>query len=190
MIEFTENLRYEYPLTADSVVVDCGAYEGNFSLIMVRKYGCKVFAFEPVPEFFRNVVKRLAEFPSVKAANFGVAKEQRMTELRIKGDMTGEFCGEGQAVNVLFVGIVDALKAIGEPVVDLIKFNIEGLEYEVLEAMLDADIVKTCRNIQVQFHTVAPDYEARRDRIRSRLAATHELTWDAPYIWENWSLKK
>jgi hypothetical protein len=55
--------------------------------------------------------------------------------------------------------------------------------------MLDADVVNLCVNLQIQFHTVAPDYEERREAIRSRLSKTHVLTYDAPFIWENWSLK-
>ena len=28
---FTEGMRHEYPLTPDSVVIDCGGFEGNFA---------------------------------------------------------------------------------------------------------------------------------------------------------------
>ena len=53
MIPAAEALRYDYPdLHKDSVVVDAGAYQGNWSKVIHEKYGCIVLAFEPVKAFF------------------------------------------------------------------------------------------------------------------------------------------
>ena len=82
------------------------------------------------------------------------------------------------------------LRNITENLHDLLKLNIEGGEFSVLEALLDRDLVKKIGNIQVQFHGCIPDAAARRDKIRERLAATHHLTYDAPFVWENWELTK
>ena len=52
------------------------------------------------------------------------------------------------------------------------------------------DKAHTFENIQVQFHTVIEDWQARYDLIASRLSVTHELTWRTPFIWENWRRRR
>ena len=47
-MKFKEKLRYKYPLTKDSVVLDVGGYKGTFAAEIVRRYGCHVYVFEPV----------------------------------------------------------------------------------------------------------------------------------------------
>jgi hypothetical protein len=72
----------------------------------------------------------------------------------------------------------------------LIKLNIEGGEYPLLTRMINTDIVEKCRDIQVQFHNCVPDAEAMRLQIRNALSRTHFLTYDYPFVWENWRRKK
>ena len=36
--------------------------------------------------------------------------------------------------------------------IDLLKINIEGGEYEVLENLIENDLIKNIDNIQIQFH--------------------------------------
>jgi FkbM family methyltransferase len=62
--------------------------------------------------------------------------------------------------------------------VDLMKINIEGGEYELLEHMIRNGLVRRVRNISVQFHEdVIPDAAARMARIHAALARTHRLTY-------------
>lgn len=71
----------------------------------------------------------------------------------------------------------------------LMKINIEGGEYELLEHMLDTGLVSRVCNFQVQFHDFVPDAYPRMLAIQERLRATHELTYYFPFIWENWKRK-
>ena len=48
-----QTLRLEYPeLTSDSIVFDLGGYLGDFSAAIVERYNCKIYIFEPHPEYF------------------------------------------------------------------------------------------------------------------------------------------
>jgi hypothetical protein len=67
--------------------------------------------------------------------------------------------------------------------------NIEGGEYELLEAMLQQGLAGRVRYFQIQFHDHVPGAEERAGRIRQGLAATHELQWSFPWIWESWRRK-
>jgi len=70
------------------------------------------------------------------------------------------------------------------------KINIEGGEYDLLSYIIGKGLHKSIKNIQVQFHKVdGLLWEVRSTSIQRQLMKTHELTWQTPFVWENWSLK-
>ncbi|HEY8723841.1 MAG TPA: FkbM family methyltransferase [Gaiellaceae bacterium] len=73
--------------------------------------------------------------------------------------------------------------------VDLLKVNIEGGEYELLERMIQSGSVRAIKDIQVQFHDFVPNAALRMRRIQKALTETHELTYEFPFVWENWHRK-
>lgn len=182
---FTESDRYEYPLTTDSLVLDCGVYEGTFSHILYEKYGCRIVGFEPIPTFFERCRERFRANPHVTVHNAGVGATTRRERMSIKGDMTGVFADNPEAEEVQVLAIGEILAPFGQ--VDLLKINIEGMEFEVLEAILAGGWASKVRNLQVQFHPIVPDYERRHAEIRRGLLETHHLTYDAPWCWENYA---
>lgn len=202
MKEFTEALRYDYPLTKDSLVIDAGGYEGNWAAEIYRKYACNIMVFEPVMKFHEKLVSRFdyaREKITLSCAGLG-GKEcggGKDVTLRIQNDSTGVFAGSSDMEVVKLFGAAYVIGGLADMMilkvaaVDLLKLNIEGMEYDVLEDLLDEDRpggprINRVTNLQVQFHTCVPDHAARRDAIRERLAKTHHLTYDAPFVWENW----
>jgi len=180
MKPFTEELRYEYPLKPDDLVVDVGGYEGKFANEIKRRYGCRVWCYEPV--FYSQISAALD--PGVWLMPLGLGRNSREDTFYIKGDMTGNWA-DGDPVKVKVAAINTT---ITEPVA-LLKLNCEGGEYEILEAILDDGDPLLYDNIQVQFHHIFPDSEQRWQKIRERLLVTHELTYDAPWCWENYKRK-
>lgn len=193
MKPFEEQDRYNYPLTPESVVFDVGAHEGNFAAILHQRHGCKVEAFEPVPEFYNRCARRFANNPKIRLWPFGLGAFDRSTPFGVKGDMSGAFCTSPNEVEHVPIRDIDSVleNLMGEfDQVALLKLNCEGGEYEILERLLGLGLEKRFDHIQVQFHTVAPDYAARHEAIRQHLAATHQMTFDSPFIWTGWSLRR
>lgn len=196
MIIFTEHLRYVYDLTPDSLVIDCGGFEGNFANLICEKYACAVIVFEPVPIFCRQVEATLKKWPKVIVFNLGIGGRSRMTPFEVKGSMTGIASIGRERVVVNIRDIIEVLEEFGEKFntnsVDLLKLNIEGAEYETLERLLSAGAQTRFKNIQVQFHSVVPDSRVRRAAIMERMEKTHDITWEDPQFdigWINWRLK-
>ena len=73
--------------------------------------------------------------------------------------------------------------------IDLMKINIEGGEYDLLEHLIKTGWIDKIINIQVQFHDFVENAEARMLAIQNDLAKTHELTYQYKFVWENWRLK-
>ena len=193
MTPFTEAMRYDYPLTADSLVIDAGGYEGNWAAEIHRRYGCHIMIFEPVRRFFEAIGKRFTMgdkrvhliHGGFGGRDYGCGKE---AEFHIQNDSTGVFAGSPEVEKVKLYSAAYCIHGLPQDV-DLLKLNIEGMEFDVLETLLDSDLVKRIKNIQVQFHPIVPDHVARYQKIRERMEATHELTYWAPWCWENWRLK-
>lgn len=72
--------------------------------------------------------------------------------------------------------------------VDLMKINIEGGEYNLLEKMISSGLISKVDNLQIQFHDIkALDSENRMKKIWLALEKTHMVTWKfRPFVWENW----
>jgi hypothetical protein len=73
--------------------------------------------------------------------------------------------------------------------IDLLKVNIEGGEYELLEHLIATGDIRKVRKLQVQFHDFVPDAIPRRARILQGLAQTHAQHWNFHFVWEEWGLK-
>jgi hypothetical protein len=86
--------------------------------------------------------------------------------------------------------IVNFIKTNAIEKVDLIKINIEGGEYDVLESLIETNNIQLFENIQVQFHDfIMPNAKERMNAIQEKLSKTHELTYQFEFVWENWKLK-
>ena len=53
-----EKLRYNIKLNKSSIVFDGGGFDGEYSSVFNKKYKCKIFIFEPLPEFCRKIELR------------------------------------------------------------------------------------------------------------------------------------
>lgn len=169
---------------------DCGAYIGDFTGEMVKRYQCEVFCFEPLSKYFEQLSKRFAATPKVVCLNYGLGSSSREAKISIEKDASSEFraTGSAECQAVQIVDIDEALKLAGGRRIDLLKLNMEGGEFELLDAIIDRNLAARFRHIQVQFHQVVPNYHERRLKIRAGLRASHHLTYDYYFVFENWSL--
>lgn len=183
-------LRYQYDLAPDSIVLDLGGYVGDWADQINTRYDCIVHVFEPVPGFAALCRKRFLARPKVVVHEFGLGKDSH-TEVIVLSENASSSISlrsktDDDTVNARIDDIVDWLSSEAIAKIDLIKINIEGGEFDLLDRMIEADIVTKCRDIQVQFHDFYPDAASRMAAIQSRLAETHRTTYQYPFVWENW----
>lgn len=179
---FRESLRYEYPLTPSSLVIDVGAHIGTFTLEISKRYGCYVEAYEPVGEFLSKWPTTLP--PKVTIHGSGVGSFDGPAVFGLSGDSTG-MLSFGDRCPVHLENITDVL---GGRKVDLLKLNIEGAEYDLIDTMILRGHMAKINNLQVQFHRNVAKCEARHAELRVRLLKTHHLTYDFPFCWENYRI--
>lgn len=195
MQTFREELRYQYPLSPSSIVIDAGGYEGNFARSIAEKYGCHVQVYEPVWAFSERIAARFVGTPMADRIHLhhaGIGATARRETFGVKGDMSGvacTSCNHQEEVSIVPIAGVLLAHAGTDKQVDLLKLNIESMEFEVLEAICDAGLDHRFTNIQVQPHNTIPNAASRWESIKRRLQLNHRITWDEPWIWTNFELR-
>lgn len=186
-----ETLRLKYPLTEESIVFDIGGYQGDFAAAINKKYGCKVYLFEPVQEFYQNCVARFSDNPYVICLNFGLSSKDDYLDIALAEDATSfsaqHIYGESQKVKVCSIANFIAELAVTQ--IDLIKINIEGGEYDVIPAIIDSEDIYKIRYLQIQFHNFIEGAVKQRADIRKQLKNTHNEMWNYEFVWESWEIK-
>lgn len=138
-----------YQLNHKSSVIDLGAHDGTISEFFLKK-GCKVFAFEPNPNLYSEILKKKKKYKNLECFNLGVNSTSGTFNLYLKEDkITKEIKTDSQASSLLKSKInvsneksiqvkcitFENIISITGPV-DLVKIDIEGAEYEIYDELL------------------------------------------------------
>ena len=182
-------LRLDYPLTPDSLVLDVGGYEGNWAAQIRQRHHCRIHIFEPVPQFAENIRVRFAADSAVTVHAVGMSDTTAATEITLSADGTSVHRSKGEKVPIRLQRADQLFADLDLRHVALMKINIEGCEYELLEHLVATGLVARIDNIQVQFHDFVPGAAARMASVQRLLQATHEMTWHYRFVWENWKRK-
>lgn len=179
---------FELPdLRPGDVVLDFGGFEGNWADRMHRDHGCTVHVFEPHPRFADRLEARFATVPDVHVHRFAVGSEEGVLTLSDDGDASSAFQTGGRTVEGRIRAAREVFAEIGTADFALAKINIEGGEYDLLPALIDAGLLPRIRMIQVQFHLYVRDDLARRAALVGAIEGTHTPDWGYPFVWEQWT---
>lgn len=147
-------------LPEDRFIVDVGANIGLFSCYAASSNRHRrVFALEPFPATFRRLEQsiernRLESRVSARQAavsdNTGIAK---MTVGNLPSQMARivDESGDGALHDVPTLSLADCLEASGFASIDLLKIDIEGSEFRVLETA-PPECLERVRRISVEYH--------------------------------------
>lgn len=185
-----ETLRLDYDLDENSIVFDIGGYKGEFARDIYCKYNSNIYIFEPIKDFFEISKKRFINNKKVHNYNFGLANKSFDAEINLSDNASSIFNVEGEKTTIRLESIVTFMKDNKIETVDLIKINIEGGEYDLLDELIAINWLHKFKNIQVQFHDfVIENPRERMEKIQKELQKTHQLTYQYDFVWENWKLK-
>ena len=175
------------PLGPDGLVLDVGGYRGEFSAEACWRFGARCLVVEPVPSFAEGLREKFAGNGRVRVLEAALGAAEGTLDLGLAADGTSAF---KQGAKTVSARQVDAAALVEkERPIALLKLNIEGGEYEVLERLIGAGLLGAIPSVLVQFHDVAEDSKRRRDAIRAALAGSHGEVFSYPFVWERWDLR-
>lgn len=179
-------LLYNHVLQRNALVYDVGGYKGDWTWVMQGKYFCEFHVFEPHPESFKQLSTRFVGFEGVKLHEVALGGESGRASLSSAAESSSIVTRSGiDAVQVKLVDICQHLRDDGRSVA-LIKLNIEGAEYGLLEQLLWSEESILAEDFLVQFHAGPPNAKQRYEKIAKKLAETHCCVWRYAFLWELW----
>jgi FkbM family methyltransferase len=185
-----QTLRLAYDLGPEAVVLDAGGYHGDWAADIYCKFGCRIHLFEPVPEFADTIERRFERNESITLHRYGLAGEDRCDSIELdQGGSSTVLTPVGidtRTEEIKLRDVIGVLERLDLEEIDLLKINIEGGEYELLERLLSSGGAGRFRYLQIQFHPGAPDAGSRTRAIQDGLSRTHRQMWSYPWVWESW----
>lgn len=186
-------LRLNYPSLSDkSIVFDLGGYKGDWTSDIYSKYNCNVYIFEPVKEFYEGICNRFKSNKKIKVYNYGLSEADKQEKIYVDEDSSSQYTKGCNASSERTIKVKQFKRFIDKKKInhiDLIKLNIEGSEYDLMDHIIEENLVKKIDNIQIQFHNFIPDAKKRMEKIKKELKKTHMLTYEYEFVWENWTIK-
>jgi FkbM family methyltransferase len=182
------DLIVDFDIDAQSTVVDVGAFVGEWSARISERSRSRVYAFEPNPAPQPRLRRRLAGYPNVTVLEYGLGARDETVELSLQGPGSSIF-NDSPRFESTSIAIRDAALTFEDLRLDdihLLKLNIEGSEYDVLERLIASHWMPRIGVLLVQFHEWIPKAHSRRRAIQRELSKTHTKLWDYPWIWEAW----
>jgi FkbM family methyltransferase len=159
-------------LDAESVVIDAGAHRGQFSAEIIRRFGCKCHLVEANPA----LAAQLAVPGSVSVTNAALSAEDgsallHLTENPESSSLTSNAATEAnRAIEVETVTLQTLRERLGLKKIDLLKLDIEGAEFGLIETT-DDDTLRGIDQITVEFHDFQPRFSGAKlfEKARARL---------------------
>jgi FkbM family methyltransferase len=148
-------------LSAGSIVYSLGVGDDiDFDLSVIEKYGVEVHAFDPTPNSInmlddRNLPRQFAFHPWAVSASDGSLKlyphlRKDGTKSEVMYTMIAEEETIDDAIEVPAYSLSTISEKLGHDKIDLMKMDIEGAEYEVLDSLLASPTKPT--QLLVEFH--------------------------------------
>lgn len=182
-----ERLRYDYTLDQNSIVFDLGGYHGEFAERIYELYGCEIYVFEPVKEFYDIIESKFDNNQKIHVFDFGLSDKDESIDINISDDASSIYQKEGKKEKIDLRSISSFVDTNAIERIDLFKINIEGGEFIVLPELIQSGLIKKIGDLQIQFHMFIDRAEERRAKIKESLSKTHKSTYDYYFVWENWT---
>lgn len=169
-------------LNATSVVYSFGVGEdATFDLGLIKRSGVTVHAFDPTPRSIAWV--REQEMPKQFVMHeYGLAAVDGTATFyppenpeHVSHSMLEKSTTKVKALSLQVKSLATIMKELGHETIDVLKLDIEGAEYEVLESLVDSKIRP--QQILVEFHHRFTDtgIEATRKAVRALQEESYRL---------------
>jgi len=192
--EYVKNDPYEtrwldYPLNDCSIVVDAGAFDGDWAKLIYCRYNCFIDMYEPQPDLADKVKAQICTNPKLKMFNYGLGDSNETLTFYNTGQQGSLYqTGGGGKQEVSVLKTSEVFRSRYFYGIDLLKINTEGAEYRILPDLLCNYDMKKIRNILIAFHSNVPDYKSKMKIIRKGLEHTHYKVWGVDEVFESWGL--
>jgi FkbM family methyltransferase len=177
----------KFNLNSDSVFFDVGGFEGKYAEKIIEEFDPYTYIFEPHPLYFEKLQKTFKGNKKVKLFDYALGAK---TETAYLTDdfASSSISADNSGIKIKVKNFIETVNELKVQKIDLLKINIEGSEYDLLDGLLESNVVKQISTLKIQFHENVDNYDFRRNKIRENLSKTHKEVWSYYMVWECWDL--
>lgn len=157
-------------LGADSICYCAGAGEDiSFDVGLIRRFGCQLFSYDPTPRAIEYVRKTASDIPQYHFFPIGLWHKAEILKFYAPADAqhVSHSIVNLQKTERFFEAPCERLSVLMQqnrhPRADLLKLDIEGAEYKVLESVIEdrLDIGIICVEFDELHHPIDEGYSDR-----------------------------
>lgn len=178
-------------LNKDSIVLDIGS---NFGVVLenLQDVNCRVYAYEPHPIFFSMLKKKYANNKNFILSDNAVWNKTEKRKFYFKRSfdrLNGGATLLAEKTNIInkklnkevqCKDVSEIIRVIGSDI-DVLKMDVEGAEYQILERLYETGLYKKIKSIYFEDHSrkfTNGAWHARKERIlETYKSAGIELNW-------------
>jgi len=160
-------------INSQSIVYSFGIGEDiSFDRMMIEQHDCQLFAFDPTPKSIQWVKNQ--QLPQeFHFQEYGLASETGMAEFNLPANdqyVSGSLVSHQKVdatkkVSVPMKSFVDIVNELNHNKIDVLKMDIEGSEFDVIETILNSDVI--IDQFLIEFHERF--FEDGRQRLKRAL---------------------
>jgi FkbM family methyltransferase len=177
-------------ITESTVVLDLGSNYGEV-IRALSPTGCKIYAFEPHPVFYRMLTSNYGNLDNVVLSDSAawISREKRKFYFKRSPDALNggatlmpektNITNLDLCIDVQCIDISEMIKSLGT--VDVLKIDVEGAEYEILDKIFTSGTHKNVKSIYFEDHErkmpSSRFRELKMKVIRNYSSINKELYW-------------
>ena len=188
-----EKKLFDIQLKPKSIIFDVGGYEGSFTERLFNKNPQSFFyVFEPIYKFYKNIKRKFENTDNIFIFPVGLSDENKTIPLELNFDRTSH----SGMLDVDSQFELSNLKSISEFIIekkiesiDLLKLNVEGAEYEILNNLINTNLICRIKTLLIQFHLNENIDYSKYKILKNKILKTHKSEFNSIFVWEKFTLK-
>lgn len=142
----------------DSVVYSFGIGKDiSFDKQIITSHRCKVFGFDPTPKSI-DYIKSIDKEPLFTFFDFGISTTTGNKKFYLPTNKNAvsaslvynSIVSSNEFIEVKMKSFEDISRILGHKHIDVVKMDIEGAEYEVLESFINSEV--SVKQLLIEFH--------------------------------------
>lgn len=168
-------------LNKDSVVIDGGGFNGEFTDEILKKTFHKIYIYEPDTNFYNDLLKKYKFEKKVEILNLALFNKEQTINLSKNSNASSIMENSEDGTEVKAVDISKEFKKYKD--IDLLKLNIEGAEYDVISRLIETQEINKVKYLLVQFHKEHDLDGLKFQKINLEILKNYNIVFNYKYVW-------
>ena len=168
-------------LNKDSVIIDGGGFNGEFTDEILKKKFHKIYIYEPDPNFFNDLIKKYKFEKKIEILNLALFNKEKIITLSENSNASSIMENSEDGTKVKAVDTSKEFKKYKN--IDLLKLNIEGAEYDVISGLIETQELNKVKYLLVQFHKEHDLDGSKFEKINLEILKNYNIVFNYKYVW-------